>query len=217
MLIASVNLLGFRSMSASTEEKPASTPKRDHLLSTAFKLFNRDGYHAVGIDTILAEAKLAKMTLYHHFASKEELIIAALEQRGGQIRVGLQTALAEAGNSPRKKFLAIFDWYEWWFTSRDFYGCAFIRAVAEYPQIESPIHQAVMAHKLKLITTLVGLLTELEVAVPETLARQVYLLLEGAIVGAHTFGDASTAKSAKAAALALLKAANTKPRTNDKG
>src|SRR2546430_2173856 len=144
-------------MLVTIEEQPASTPKRDHLLATAFRLFNRDGYHAVGIDTILAEAKLAKMTLYHHFASKEELIIAALEQRGRQNRAGLLKALEEAGNTPRKKFLAIFDWYEKWFASRDFYGCAFIRAVSEYPQIDSPVHQAVMVQKQKLIGTLESL------------------------------------------------------------
>jgi len=193
-------------MPVPTEQKPASTPKRDHLLSTAFKLFYRDGYHAVGIDTILAEAKLAKMTLYHHFASKEELIVAALQQRGEQIKAGLSAELETAGNSPRKRFLAVFDWHERWFTSRDFNGCAFIRAVAEYPQIDSPIHQVVIAQKQGLINTLTVLLGDLEVAAPEALARQVYLLLEGAIVSAHTFGDASSAKGAKAAALALLKA-----------
>jgi AcrR family transcriptional regulator len=63
----------------------ASTPKRDLLMDTAADLFYRDGYHAVGIDRILAEAGLAKMTLYHHFASKDELIVAVLERRGRAI------------------------------------------------------------------------------------------------------------------------------------
>src|SRR5690242_19346682 len=98
----------------------ASTPKRDHLLDTAFRLFYRDGYHAVGIDTILAEAKLAKMTLYHHFKSKEELIVAALERRGEQIRAHRDAALAKAGSSPRKRLLALFDSYASWFAAPDF-------------------------------------------------------------------------------------------------
>ena len=92
-------------MAVSTRPKRVSTPKRDHLLETAFRLFYRDGYHAVGIDTILAEAGLAKMTLYHHFKSKEELIVAALERRGEQIRVarGEYNFRAVAGKSPRNR------------------------------------------------------------------------------------------------------------------
>src|SRR3954467_11940888 len=111
-----------------------STPKRDLLLATAGDIFYRDGYHAVGIDTILAEAGLAKMTLYHHFSSKEELIIAALERRGRKIGEGIRAAVEAAGPSPRKRLLALFDWHEQWFASKDFNGCAFIRAVGEYPE-----------------------------------------------------------------------------------
>src|ERR1700710_431509 len=139
-------------MVANSTKTANSTPKRDLLLDTAADLFNRDGYHAVGIDTILAEAKLAKMTLYHHFASKEELIIAVLNLRSEQVNAGLQGALAEAGNSPRKRFLAVFDWYEQWFQSRDFFGCTFIRAVAEYRQMESQVHQVVMVQKQRVIS-----------------------------------------------------------------
>src|SRR5258708_37367970 len=107
-----------------------STPKRDHLIATAFRLFYRDGYRAVGIDTILAEAKLAKMTLYHHFASKEALIVAVLEQRSSLINEKVQTLLAEAGPSPMKRFLAYFDRYDAFVSHKEFNGCPFIRSVA---------------------------------------------------------------------------------------
>ena len=60
------------------------SPKRDHLVDTAAALFQRDGFHATGIDTILAEAGVAKMTLYNHFKSKDELIVAALEVEGAR-------------------------------------------------------------------------------------------------------------------------------------
>src|ERR1700752_523171 len=97
-----------------------STPKRDHLLATAFRLFYRDGYHAVGIDTILAEAKLAKVTLYHHFASKEELIVAVLEQRSELVTAKVGKLLSEAGPSPRKRLLAYFGRYEAFISGQDF-------------------------------------------------------------------------------------------------
>ena len=184
-----------------------STPKRDHLIATAFRLFYRDGYHAVGIDTILAEANLAKMTLYHHFASKEELIVAVLEQRSALINEKVQTGLNEAGPSPRKRLLAYFARYEAFFSSKEFKGCPFIRAVAEYPEIHSPVHQAVTRRKQKDIATLEELLSGFGVAEPEPLARQIALLIEGALVSAHTFGDTSALGHARNAALALVKAA----------
>ncbi len=194
-------------MSSSTAGARPSTPKRDLLLDTAFRLFYRDGFHAVGIDTILAEAGLAKMTLYHHFASKDELIVAALERRSAEVRARQDAMIAKAGNAPRDRFAALLESYADWFRTTDFNGCAFIRAVAEYPNGSSPVHQAVVRHKAALITTLARLLTELGVAGPQPLARQIYLLLEGAIVSAHTFGDAKAAADARTAALTLVDAA----------
>ena len=192
---------------AETSTKAAgSTPKRDLLLDTAAKLFYRDGYHAVGIDTILAEAGLAKMTLYHHFSSKEELIIAALERRGRAVGEAISTAIEAAGGAPKKRLFAIFDWYEQWFDSKDFNGCAFIRAVGEYPEIKSPIHQMVMKQKQAGRDRIETLLAEMEVSAPAKMASQIYLLLEGSIVSAHTFGNSSIIKSARDAALALIKA-----------
>ena len=186
---------------------PRSTPKRDHLLDTAFRLFYRDGYHAVGIDTILAEAKLAKMTLYHHFSSKEELIVALLDRRSTELGEKVRGLIDQAGSSPRKRFLAYLDRYDAWFASPSFNGCPFIRAVGEYPKIDSPVHQAAIRHKHKGIDTLRELLVGLGVADPVTLANQVSLLIEGAIVSTHTFGDTKALSNARAAALSLLKSA----------
>jgi AcrR family transcriptional regulator len=184
-----------------------STPKRDHLIATAFRLFYRDGYRAVGIDTILAEAKLAKMTLYHHFASKEELIVAVLEQRSALVNEKVQTVLREAGPSPRKRLLAYFARYEAFFSRKEFNGCPFIRAVAEYPDIQSPVHQAVIRHKQRDIDTLQELLSDFDIAEPTPVAQQIALLIEGALVSAHTFGNPSALGHARNAALALVKGA----------
>jgi AcrR family transcriptional regulator len=184
-----------------------SSPKREHLIATAFRLFYQDGYHAVGIDRILAEAKLAKMTLYHHFASKEELIVAVLERRSVQVNERIQTLLKEAGPSPRKRLLAYIDRYEAWFASKEFNGCPFIRAVAEYPEIHSPVHQAAIRHKQSGIDTLLELLSGLGIAGPEPVAQQISLLIEGAIVTAHTFGNPAALAHARNAALVLVKEA----------
>jgi len=115
--------------------------------------------------------------------------------------------LAQAGPSPRKRLLAFFERYEKWFGRADFNGCPFIRAVAEYPLIDSPVHQAVIRHKRRGIGTLRALLADLDVSDPDALAQQISLLLEGAIVSAHTFGDPAALTRAREAALALVKAA----------
>ena len=205
-------------MPGTTTATRPSTPKRDLLLDTAFRLFYRDGFHAVGIDTILAEAGLAKMTLYHHFSSKDDLIVAALERRSAQVRERQASVMERSGPGARERLAALLDSYADWFRTADFNGCAFIRAVAEYPDEASPVHQAVVRHKQALIDTLTGLLSELGARDATVLARKIYLILEGAIVCAHTFGDPKAAGDASAAALTLVDSAlaNSGPRKRTK-
>lgn len=188
------------------QSSPRSTPKRDRLLDTAFRLFYRDGYHAVGIDLILAEAGLAKMTLYHHFSSKEELIVAALEKRGQEIAAAIAAAVSAAGPSPRQRLLAILDWHEAWFRSKDFNGCAFIRAAGEYPELSSPVHQLVAKRKQASRRLLEEIAADLGVNSATDFAGQIQLLLEGAIVIAQTSGNADSIRLARSAVLALVKA-----------
>src|SRR5260221_11040821 len=83
--------------------------KRDQLIETAWTLFYRDGYHATGIDRILAESQVAKMTLYHHFRSKEELILAVLKQNSRQTLDSLRQFLNAENRSPEKRLESDFD------------------------------------------------------------------------------------------------------------
>lgn len=183
---------------------PASA-KRELLLDAAWRLFYRDGFHAVGIDTVLAEASVAKMTLYNHFASKEELIVAVLERRAEQFESSLAAAVEAAGRSPMKRLMAVFDWHAEWLQSPEFNGCAFIKAVAEYPQGDAKPHLVAAAHKGRIYQLLESLLKELAVRQPAAIARQLELLIEGAIVAAHVYGRPESAGDARAAAEFLIK------------
>ena len=107
--------------------------RRDELVDTALRLFYTRGFNATGIDKILAEAGGAKMTLYKHFRSKEELILAALNRRDEQFRNWLMGEMEKASPRPRERLLAMFDALEDWFNGRafkglGFNGCAFINA-----------------------------------------------------------------------------------------
>lgn len=185
-----------------------SSPKREHLLAVATQLFYREGYRAVGIDTLLAEAGVAKMTLYNHFASKDDLIVAVLEQRSRELVADVEAAVAAAGRPPARQLAAVFDGLRTWFGSDDFRGCAFIRALSEYPEPNHPIHRAAWHHKRQMNARLRTIATSASVRDPAGLADTISLLIDGAIVTAHATGKQDAADQARAAALSLLKLAS---------
>lgn len=176
-------------------------------MAVAQRLFYRDGYRIVGIDTLLAEAGVAKMTLYNHFASKEELIVAVIEKHDADVRAALAAALEAAGRSPARRLLAVFDWLGVWFGSPEFKGCGFIRALSEYPEPDHPVHQAAWRHKAAFNAVLRQLATEAGAARPAELANALSLLADGAILAAHATGSTASAATARATAAALLKQA----------
>ena len=174
-------------------------------MATAWRLFYRDGYRAVGIDTLLAEADVAKMTLYNHFDSKEALIVAVLEKRSALLLSSVVDAIKAAGRSPQRQLDAAFDGLRQWFTSDDFKGCAFIRALSEYPEPDHPIHRAAWKHKLAFRALFAELGVRAGVKNPAAFADTIGILVDGAIVAAHATGKTDPADTARAAALSLLK------------
>jgi AcrR family transcriptional regulator len=183
------------------------SPKRDHLVDTALTLFTEGGYHAVGIDTVLARAGVAKMTLYKHFASKEDLIVAALARKAAQSTQGLEEVLAAAGDEPKAKILAIFDWLEAWFRSKDFRGCIYIKAAGEYPKKNDKPNQAALAFKQARVALLRELCKNLRVRNVEALTWQIAMQMEGAIVVAAMHSRPQAAQEAKAAVATMITAA----------
>jgi len=181
-----------------------ATSRRDHLVDTAVRLFNEAGYHATGIDRILAEAGVAKMTLYNHFASKDELILAALELRDRRFRDWLRDEVARRAESPRAALLAVFDVLGTWTAGPDFHGCMFIKAAAEYGVPDNPIHAAAAEHKRLIYDWLRDLAAEAGARKPGELAAQLLLLLDGASVNAQVNPAAPAARQAKKAAAVLI-------------
>lgn len=178
--------------------------KREQLLDTALELFYREGYHATGIDRILAESGVAKMTLYKHFKSKDELIMAALEARHARTVARVESA---AQLEPRAAILALFDSLHAYLQEPGFRGCAFIHAAAEFPGREHPIHRQAAEHKDFIEAFCRTQLERLGAEQPGKLARQLQYLLEGVLVMAHMHGPAEQALEAREAAEALLRGA----------
>jgi AcrR family transcriptional regulator len=179
---------------------------RLQLIDTAIDLFDRHGFHAVGIDKILATAGLAKMTLYHHFASKEALIVAVLEKRDATFRESFAAAIAGAEKG-RGELLAMLDAIDAWTRDPAFKGSLFDKAAAEYAEKDHPVKKAVLAHKGWLFGEVRRAAAASGVANPVKLAAELFLLIEGAVLAAAVTGDRTAARRAKAAAETLIAAA----------
>ncbi len=178
--------------------------RRDHLVDTALELFGREGYHATGIDRILAKAGVAKMTLYKHFKSKDELILAVLRRRDERFRDWFMRAVERRTKDPRERLLGCFDVLAEWFAGPKFHGCMFINAAAEFADPGHPIHGASAEHKRVMLAYLRGLAEKAGAADPRALAEGLALLAEGAIVMAHVAGDRDAAAKARRAAEVLV-------------
>ena len=179
-------------------------PRKQLLVDTAFRLFNEHGYHATGIDWILAESRVSKATLYKHFRSKEDLIYAVLKQRDEEVRALIEEHMLAAKKRGKVAALAIFDGLDTWFHSDNFFGCYFINASAEYSGQEDPIHELAAQHKAAVLELIYQYLDVPNASKRQRLANDIALLVEGAIVLAHTCGDKQSAKRAKTMARRLL-------------
>lgn len=182
-----------------------ASSKRDQLIDTAVELFYRDGFHATGIDKILRESGVSRMTLYNHFTSKDELILAALHRMDEQWRNWFVRSVERQADSPYERLLAIFDFLDEWFKQDNFSGCLFIKASAEFSKPGHPIHAAAVEHN-RLIFGYVRRLAESAGAKdPDALARQVCTVMEGAIVNACISRSGTTAEEAKDTVKILMK------------
>lgn len=181
--------------------------KREQIVKEAQKLFYRDGFNATGVEGISAAAGVSKKTLYNHFKSKDELVLATLRERDGLFRNRIMRETERLASDPRERLLAIFDAHEAWFREGDFSGCMFINAAAEFSSQDDPGHKVCAEHKRLLREYLKSLAEQAGAADPEALAAQLNLLLEGAIVEAHVSGNKHAAGFAKSMAAVFVERA----------
>ena len=181
--------------------------KRDELVRNAKAIFYRNGFHATGMDMIVAETGISKTSMYKHFRTKDDLILATLRLRDEEFRNWLFRRMAEQDATPREQLLAMFDALGEWFDQPDFRGCMFIKASSEYQEAENAIHAQCTEHKRLLFDQLRDIAKAAGAVDPATLAQHLLLLKEGAIVTAHLGNRSGTIQNAKTAASALIEAA----------
>jgi AcrR family transcriptional regulator len=153
---------------------------RSRLLATATRIFYAEGIHSVGIDRIVAEAKVTRATLYRHFPGKEDLIVCYLREADQAVRSQADAVLAR-GLSAYDTLRAIITSIAEGIRSPGFRGCAFLNAAAEYPDPAHPVHKAVLAHRQWFSHTITELLARIGDAPAEPVARHVVMLRDGAM------------------------------------
>jgi AcrR family transcriptional regulator len=178
---------------------------RERVLKTASRLFGREGIRAVGVDRIAAEAQVGKMTLYRHFATKDDLVVAVLEGRDGPARAALAAAMEHAGDGD-DRLLAPFAMLEPWFTGPGFRGCPFMNASLELHDPNHPARAVARRHKAATRDAFAAAARAAgrDDAQAAALADQLALLFDGAIAQAQMRDPRTVARAALAAAQALV-------------
>ncbi|MBF2094610.1 MAG: TetR/AcrR family transcriptional regulator [Synechococcales cyanobacterium K44_A2020_017] len=177
---------------------------RDRIMQAASTLFYQEGVQNVGIDRIITESGVAKMSLYNHFKSKDALIAAWLQQRDVNWREWFQKTVEKQATAPAERLLAMFDVLEEWFSQPDFRGCAFINSSVELVDPEHPGYQVAIEHQQALYGYILHLVQAAELDHPNAVAEQLLLLVEGAIVVAMMRRSPAAATHAKTAAAMLI-------------
>lgn len=187
--------------------------RKEHLLQTALKLFNEYGFHATGIDRVQAESGVSKTTMYKYFKTKDDLIKAVLEMRHEQFGKWFTSRVITISREryPEQdygKLMAMFDAIDEWIHTDTFYGCNFINASAEFSDLRHPIHRYAAKHKLEWSDYIRSCIPSLSQPESDELAKEILLLLDGAIVSAHTSGLKDSAERAKRMMLLILESSS---------
>lgn len=181
------------------------TAPKDKLFQTAARLFYQHGYRATGVDTIAAESGIGKMTLYRHYPSKDDLIVAYLHDSDKDFWNHFEQ-LTRSAPTPREKLLAFFRGLRDYVNTPDCYGCPFLNVAAEYPETDYPGHQAALEHKQSVRAWFRQLASEAGAKNPAVLADQLFLLMDGAYTASRMYGAENPAMYIVEAAQTLIDA-----------
>ena len=179
---------------------------REKILVTASNLFESRGIQASGVDTIIAEAGIAKATLYKHYPSKNLLVTAYLRDKSDRFYEWLNSRLVSKKENSVEILITLCELVEQWIMTPEFHGLPFHIASVEFPDPDHPINQysAVLAVELQ------GYLAKIAATAgakdPEALGQQLTILFEGAALVERLSPGAGAAKRAKNAAITLIRA-----------
>ena len=199
-------------MSVARKVVPDSLPvdklsARDRILNVASELFYHQGVRAVGIDTIIAAAGVAKMSLYRAFPSKDDLVAAYLERRNVEFWERWDRTVADHPDAPRAQLEALLDAITRRTVAEAYRGCPFLNTATEFPGSTLPADAVIRAHKLMVNERLRAMAGAAGAADPQGLADQLQLLIDGAYTAGQALGADGPAKALASAGRVLIAAA----------
>jgi AcrR family transcriptional regulator len=192
------------SMMSNSPGEFSKHPARERILLTAHDLFYRDGIRATGIDKIIAEAGVTKVTFYRHFPSKNDLIRAFLEYRHRRWMDWFVDALQRHGAKPGSGLTPLVAVLEEWFRNPVYRGCAFINSVAELGGALPEVVEISLSHKQDMVKTIAALLPDNESGM--RVANAAAIAIDGAIVRAQLESQAADYKESLSSLAVLLEA-----------
>ena len=157
----------------------------------------------MGMDLLVKTSGVARKSIYRHFANKEDVASAALNERDERWMQWFRTE-SDKGDTPQERILNMFTVLKSWFDSEGFRGCAFINTAGEVGDPDDPVRQIAKMHKQKLLDYALELSGQTYTEHPAVLARQLLILIEGAITMTYVMGDRNAADDAREMAKVLL-------------
>jgi len=180
------------------------TDARQRILAIADDLFYREGIRATGVDTIIAASEVAKTTLYRYFPSKDDLVVAYLEDRSQRFWELFEAAANQHVGQPKRQLLAIFEWLDELLSQADCHGCPLLVVSSEFPELGYPGHQIAIAQKQKVRDRLSALAALAGIRAAKELSAVLLMLLDGAFAERRLFNKHDNGvKLAKAAAVVI--------------
>jgi AcrR family transcriptional regulator len=179
---------------------------KDRVFQTAARMFYRHGYRAIGVDTLAAESGIGKMTLYRHYPTKDDLIVAYLKDSNELFWRNFEQITKDAPTA-REKILSFFEGLQDYVQSPACYGCPFLNVATEYPETNYAGHEVAMEHKQSVRMKFLQLAKEAGAKKPDVLADQLFLLMDGAYMASRMFGAKNPAAHLAEAAQVLVDSA----------
>ncbi|HSA58315.1 MAG TPA: TetR/AcrR family transcriptional regulator [bacterium] len=179
--------------------------KREEIIQRAFKIFYDGGFHATGVDTLLADSGISKRTLYKYFRSKEELIAAIVEHYQNLLFQDVSKEMVKRSSDPKEQILYLFDQKREEFEAKNYNGCFAVNAKLEFEGKDKQIEAACKTLYEKLEEFVAALCTQAKCKQPKKVARQIMILFEGAVVLGQMHRDPSIPETAKKLARELLR------------
>ena len=183
----------------------------ERLIKAGLDLFHRHGIHPVGLDRILHQAGVTKTTFYNYFESKEDFACAVINRFGEEVHAKIQFRVDNPhGKDVKQHMLEIFDAWDELFEHESFRGCMLVGAGVASGDIHDPARKAAIKNKQALLHTYEELASHVGISNPRQFATRFGLLVDGALIARHLYGDRNEVEEARKMAEQLIDGALSK-------